>query len=74
MTDCFGDDLLRRHRVLQQVADDQPHRHRIVIRVPTIVVGDQRQRRVTDLGLPRELRFLKIRHANDIHPPGAIEP
>ena len=72
--DRFGDRLLRRHRILHQVRDDQIDRHRVVIRVPAVVVGDEREGRVADLRLARELCLLQVRHADDVHPPRSIEP
>src|SRR5215216_5112494 len=41
--------------------------------MPAIVISNERERRVADLRLARELRFLKIRHADDVHSPGAID-
>ena len=66
--DGLRDRLLRGHGVLQQVRDDEVDRHRVVVGMPAVVVGDQRERRVADLRLARELRFLQVRHADDVHP------
>ena len=71
--DRLGDRLLRGRRVLHQVGDDQVDRHRVVVRVPAVVVGDQRERRVADLRLARELGLLQVRHADDVHAPRAIQ-
>src|SRR5262245_10059157 len=48
-------DLLGRGHVLQEVPDHRLDRHGLVALVPDIVVGDQRQRGVAELGLAREL-------------------
>ena len=71
--DGAGNHLLRRARVLRQVGDDHLHRHRVVIRMPAVVVGDERDRRVADLGFARELRFLEIGHPDDVHAPLPIQ-
>ena len=34
--------------------------------MPAVVVGDERERRVADLRFARELRFLQVRHADDV--------
>ena len=54
----------------RQVGDDHLHRHRVVVRVPAVVVGDQRERRVADLRLARQLGLLQVGHPDDVHPPG----
>ena len=45
-----------------------------MVRVPGVVVGDQGQRRVADLGLARELGLLQVRHPDDVHAPRPIQP
>ena len=42
--------------------------------MPAVVVGDERERRVADLRLARELGFLQVRHADDVHAPRPVEP
>src|SRR6185369_9799706 len=64
---------LRITYVLVQILNDRLNTHRIVTRMPAIVISNERERRVTDLRFARELRFLKICHADDVHPPGAID-
>src|SRR5690242_11821030 len=59
-TNRFGDRLLSRRGVLHQVGDDQLDTDRIVVRMPAVVIGDERQRRVTDLRLARELCLLEV--------------
>src|SRR5688572_4671924 len=44
----------------------------IVVRVPAVVIGNKRYRRVTDLGLARQLGLLEIGHADQIHAPAAV--
>ena len=70
---ALGDRLLRGLRVLRQVRDDHLDGHRVVVRMPAVVVGDERQRRVADLRLARELGLLQVRHADDVHAPRAIQ-
>src|SRR5690349_20941102 len=41
--------------------------------MPAIVISNEREGRVTDLRFARELRFLEVRHADDVHPPRAID-
>ena len=47
--------------------------HRVVVRVPAVVVGDERQRDVADLRFAGELRFLQVRHADDVHAPRSVQ-
>ncbi len=72
-THRFGNRLLCGRRILHEVRDDEIDGHRVVVRVPAVVVGDERERRVADLRLPRELRLLQIRHADDIHAPRSVQ-
>ena len=60
-------------RVLAQVRDDLVRGHRVVLGVPAVVVGDHGQRRVADLGLAGQLGLLQVRHADDVHAPGAVQ-
>ena len=57
-----------------RLAIDEIDGDRIVIGMPAIVVGHQRHRRVTDLRFARELGLLQVRHPDDVHPPGAVQP
>ena len=41
--------------------------------MPAVVVGDQRDGRVADLGLTSQLRFLQVGHADDVHAPALVE-
>ena len=41
--------------------------------MPAVVVGDERDRRVADLRLARELGFLQVGHADDVHAPRAVQ-
>src|SRR4030095_15742833 len=41
--------------------------------MPAVVIGHEGDRRVTDFRLARELCLLQVRHADDVHPPRAIE-
>src|SRR3712207_552674 len=65
------DDLGVAH-VLVEVLDDGLDRDGVVLLVPAVVVGDERERRVAYLGLARELRLLQVRHADDVHAPRAV--
>ncbi len=60
-------------RVLHQVRHDHLDRHRVVVRMPAVVVGDERERRVADLRFARELRFLQVGHADDVEACRAVE-
>src|SRR5512132_2065186 len=40
--------------------------------MPAIIISDQRERDVTDLGLARELGLLQVCHADDAHSPASI--
>jgi hypothetical protein len=68
-----GDNLLGPARVLRQGGDDHVDGYVIVVRVPAVVVGDERDRRVTDLRFAREFGLLQVRHADDVHPPRSVE-
>src|SRR5262245_34613840 len=67
------DRLLGGRRILHQVGDDQIDRHGIVVGMPAVVVRDQGERRVAELGFARELRFLQVGHADDVQPPRPIQ-
>src|SRR4030095_4236120 len=41
--------------------------------MPAVVIGHEGDRRVTDFRLARELCLLQVRHADDVHPPRAIQ-
>ena len=41
--------------------------------MPAVVVGDERDRRVADLGLARELGLLEVRHPDDVGAPGPVQ-
>ena len=69
----MADDLLRRLGVGHQVLDDHVHRHRVVLGVPAVVVGDQRDGGVADLGFPGELGFLQVGHADHVAAPRPIQ-
>ena len=58
--------------ILLQNAQDVGDFNGVVIGVPAIVVSNHGDGYVTDLGLAREFGFLKVRHANDVHVPGAV--
>src|SRR5687767_3028074 len=64
--------LLSVRGVTVEKIDDHLDRYRVMVGVPAVVIGDQRHRRVTYLRLARELRLLKVCHADDVHPPGAV--
>ena len=40
--------------------------------MPAVIVRNQGQRRVTNLGLARQFGFLQICHADYVHAPGSI--
>src|SRR5215468_9399017 len=62
-----GGGVLREHR------EDRLDRDRRCLRAPAVVVGHERERGVTDLGLAGELRLCQIRHADHIRAPRSIE-
>ena len=47
--------------------------HRVVVRVPAVVVRDHGERRVADLGLAGELRLLEVGHADEVDAPRPVE-
>ena len=53
--------------------DDSRNVDLSVIFVPAIIVRNHRDRRVTNLGLARELGFRHVGHANDIAAPRTIQ-
>src|ERR1041385_950708 len=71
--DGLAHDGLRVADVLVEVLDHRFDRDGVVVFVPAVVVRDERERGVTDFGLARELRLLKVRHADDVHAPGAVD-
>src|SRR5215207_9772136 len=71
--DGFAHDDLRVADVLVEVLDHGLDRDGVVRLVPAVVVGDERQRRVADFGLARQLRLLQVRHPDDVHPPRAVD-
>src|SRR5260370_1814403 len=73
LRDCARDQRLSILSVPVEILDDHIDRHRIVTRMPAVVIGHQRHRCITELGLAREFRFLKIGHADDRHTPRAID-
>ncbi len=74
LRDGFGDRALGGLRILHQRLHDHLDRHRIVLGMPAVVVGDEGERHVTDLRFAGQLRFLQVRHADDVHAPRAIQP
>src|SRR5207237_1131376 len=64
---------LRHLRVRTEIADDLLDADLFRRLVPAVVVGDERHRRVTNLRLARELRFLQVRHADHVDVPCAIQ-
>ena len=73
--DGLGDELLApSRRSASRFDDDHVHGHVLVLRVPAVVVGDERDGRVADLGLAGQLRLLQVGHADDVHPPALVEP
>ena len=40
--------------------------------MPAIVIGHHRHGHVTDFGFTRQLGFLEVGHADDVHAPGAV--
>src|ERR1700676_1757991 len=58
--------------ILAEVSENVSDGDGIVLFVPAIVVGDHRDRNVTDLGLARELGLLEVGHTDDVHAPAAI--
>ena len=60
-------------RVRIQILDNIGHRDRGVFGVPAIIVRDHRDGGVADLGLPSQLGFLQVRHADDVHAPAPIQ-
>src|SRR2546422_11538159 len=64
-----AEDVLRRPDLPQDALRHRFDRDRLVRLVPDVVVGRERQRRVAELGLARELRLRHVRHADDVHPP-----
>ena len=59
--------------VLPQHGEDGLDRHGGLLLVPAVVVGDERHRGVADLGLAAELRLRRVRHADHVDAPGAVE-
>ena len=49
-----------------QIGDDFGQRHRTVLRMPAIVIGDHGHRRVAKLGFARQLGFGDVGHADDL--------
>src|SRR5262245_10051152 len=70
--DCCAKYLLRIVTVLSKVLDYLGDCHRFMIGMPAIVVRDQCDGRITDLRFTREFCFLKVRHSDDVHSPGAV--
>src|SRR5688572_21982669 len=71
--DRIGDDPLRRPGVLREVTDDHLDGDGVVLGMPAVVIGHQRNCRVADLRLARQLGFLQVGHADDVGAPRAIE-
>src|ERR1700675_777508 len=44
-----------------------------MMRVPTVIIGNHRDRHVTDFRFPGELGFLQVRHANHVHIPTTVD-
>src|SRR5215218_5912136 len=73
MLDGLAHDDLRVSDVLVQVLDHGLDRNGVVLLVPAVVVRDERERRVANLRLARELRLLQVRHADNVHAPRAVD-
>ena len=58
--------------ILLQNSNHRLDRHILMPLVPAVVIGRQRNRRVTDLRLPSELCLLKVRHPDHIDPPLSV--
>ena len=41
--------------------------------MPAVVVGDHRDRNIAKLGFARQLGFLQVGHADDIHAQAAVD-
>ena len=59
--------------ILRQHSQDVGYLHRVMLRMPAIVVRHHRHGNVADFGLARELGFLQVRHADDVHAPGTVD-
>ena len=68
----LGDELLGLVGVGEQYLDHILHGDGVVVRMPAVIIGDHGRRHVADLGFPRQLGFLQIRHADHVHPPAPI--
>jgi len=70
---CRADNLLRILTILFQICDDVRHGNGVVLWMPAIIVGDETDRRIADLGFAGEFRFLKVGHSNEVHSPAPID-
>ena len=59
----------RRRHVPHEIRDHRFHAHRLVLLVPDVVVGDERHRRVAELGLAGQLGLRHVGHADDVDMP-----
>src|SRR3984957_11689692 len=81
---AFARALLRRRRhggahhlrrvlsILQQHSHDLIPRHRVVMRMPAVIIRHHRDGHIAKLGLARQLRFLQVGHADHVHAHPAI--
>ncbi len=65
----FGDHAAGVGGVLLQHANDVRHLDRIMLGMPAVVIRHHGDGHVTDFRFARQLRFLQIRHADDVHAP-----
>ena len=66
-------DLLGQRGIGAQILDHHLHRHRGMVLVPAVVVGDHRQGGIGDFGLPGQAGFGVVGHADHRTSPGAVE-
>jgi len=62
----FTDHVLRVGGVLVERGDNLRRGHRLVFRVPAVVIGDHGHGGVTDFGFARELGFGDVGHADHV--------
>ena len=60
-------------RILDQHGDNLVDGHRVVMRMPAVVIGDHGDGDVADLRFAREFGFLQVGHADHVHAPTAID-
>jgi hypothetical protein len=61
-----ADDLPGGCRIFGEVGDDHFHGDSVVVFVPAIVIGDHRERGVTDFGFAGAAGLAVVGHADDV--------